>query len=91
MNTSLYTVGAPSRPEVATVKQAACMYGTYQRATSGWPVRMLTPKRIAKGIHGRLKPEARRAHAFRAARHMTIRGAIALWREELETLRLFKL
>jgi len=91
MNNQALVIGAPSRPESATVKQADCMYGTYQRATSGWPVRSLTPKRITRCIHARLKPEARRSSTYRAARHMTIRGAIALWRSELETMRLFKI
>jgi len=66
-------------------------YGTYQRATSGYPIRALNPRLIVRLIRRKFKPSARRDRKLREARHAAFRGAIDIWRSELETLRQFKL
>ena len=69
---------------------ASCPYGTYQRATSGLPLSCITTKVLIRGLYSRLKPAVRHAHAYRAARHSLIRGALAHLAEDRATVRHFR-
>jgi hypothetical protein len=68
-----------------------CPYVTYRRATAGIPARDLTLKTLIRCLRGRLKREAQIGPKFREGRHALIRGAVRIWREELDVMRQYRL
>lgn len=66
-------------------------YGTYQRATRGYPVRSLNPRLIIILVRQKFAPSARRSRTLREVRHAYFRSAIATWKEELEMMNQFKM
>ncbi len=69
-----------------------CPYGTYQRATSGYTLKSLSPSLICRLVRKKLKPSHRRGGSakLRSERKACYRAAIEHWRNDLSTFTAFR-
>jgi hypothetical protein len=70
-----------------------CPYGTYQRATSGNPLRSLSPLKVCRLLRRKLKKSHRNGGSatLRRERKAFYKAGIEHWRNDMDTLTHFRM